>query len=266
MDVTTPCHGTVLEILVDVDETLSVGATLAQLEVTEEEMQRVGLSKSADTSLIRPAAKPGGACVSLPAGIPTADNVHFRIDESEFIATDHKPKVKPTLEGLPVPARATGAAYLSPRMKVRMEELGLHAADLSGIHGSGAGGRVTIEDLEKFLDDIEHHKTTAASPMRIAVADSMRRSWTRPLATVGISVALDRVLNHRKNQDPKPRSPSMPSGLWRLPWPKTPPWRGGSWASGSSTPMPLISASRWRPPMACWFRFFARWKRSPSRC
>jgi pyruvate/2-oxoglutarate dehydrogenase complex dihydrolipoamide acyltransferase (E2) component len=32
----------------------------------------------------------------------------------------------------------------------------------------------------------------------------MRRSWTRPLATVGLSVCLDPVLEDRKQRDPKP--------------------------------------------------------------
>jgi pyruvate/2-oxoglutarate dehydrogenase complex dihydrolipoamide acyltransferase (E2) component len=36
------------------------------------------------------------------------------------------------------------------------------------------------------------------------VADAMRRSWTRPLATVGVSVCLDPVLEDRKKRDPKP--------------------------------------------------------------
>ena len=54
--------------------------------------------------------------------------------------------------GCPCRRSAGGMAYLSPRMKARMNELGLHAADLAGIAGSGAAGRVTIEDLEDFLD------------------------------------------------------------------------------------------------------------------
>src|SRR6185295_7531972 len=40
--------------------------------------------------------------------------------------------------------------------------------------------------------------------MRVAVADAMRRSWTRPLATVGLPVCLDPLLAHRKVQNPKP--------------------------------------------------------------
>ena len=38
----------------------------------------------------------------------------------------------------------------------------------------------------------------------MAVADAMRRSWTRPLATVGLPAVLDRVLEHRRTHTPKP--------------------------------------------------------------
>jgi pyruvate/2-oxoglutarate dehydrogenase complex dihydrolipoamide acyltransferase (E2) component len=93
---------------------------------------------------------------------------------------------------------------MSPRMKARMVELGLHAADLSGIAGSGAAGRVTIQDFEGFLANLEKSRTHPASTMRIAVADAMRRSWTRPLATVALPVCLDALLDHRRRQDPKP--------------------------------------------------------------
>jgi pyruvate/2-oxoglutarate dehydrogenase complex dihydrolipoamide acyltransferase (E2) component len=39
--------------------------------------------------------------------------------------------------------------------------------------------------------------------MRVAVADAMRRSWTRPLATVALPVCLDAMLAHRKASDAK---------------------------------------------------------------
>src|SRR5207237_5689969 len=91
-----------------------------------------------------------------------------------------------------------------PRMKARMNELGLHAADLAGIAGSGAAGRVTIQDFENFLTHLEKNKLSTASTMRVAVADAMRRSWTRPLATVALPVSLDAMLAHRKASHPKP--------------------------------------------------------------
>src|SRR5580704_11836321 len=43
-----------------------------------------------------------------------------------------------------------------------------------------------------------------ASAIRTGVADAMRRSWTRPLSTIGSSVNLDPVLQDRQSRDPKP--------------------------------------------------------------
>ncbi len=111
--------------------------------------------------------------------------------------------VEPTVRGLPVPAHAAGASYMSPRMKARMAELGLHAADLAGVPGSGAAGRLTIQDFEKFLANLEKHKLSTASSMRVAVADAMRRSWTRPLATVALPCSFEAMLAHRKMTEPK---------------------------------------------------------------
>jgi pyruvate/2-oxoglutarate dehydrogenase complex dihydrolipoamide acyltransferase (E2) component len=85
-----------------------------------------------------------------------------------------------------------------------MAELGLHAADLAGVAGSGAGGRVTIQDFERFIASLEKQKISPASSMRVAVADAMRRSWTRPIASVGLPMALDALLAHRRQADPKP--------------------------------------------------------------
>ena len=113
-------------------------------------------------------------------------------------------RVQPTVRGLPVPANAAGASYLSPRLKARMNELGLSAADVAGIAGSGAAGRVTVEDFEKFIAHIEKQKVSQASSMRVAVADAMRRSWTRPIAHVGMPVCLDPLFAYRKVARPKP--------------------------------------------------------------
>src|SRR5208282_1286864 len=116
---------------------------------------------------------------------------------------ERKRSVQPSVRGLPVPAHAAGASYMSPRMKARMAELGLHAADLAGVPGSGAAGRLTIQDFEKFLANLEKHKLSTASSMRVAVADAMRRSWTRPLATVALPCSFEAMLAHRKVTEPK---------------------------------------------------------------
>ena len=107
-------------------------------------------------------------------------------------------------DGLPVPAAAKGAGFLSPRVRARMAELQLTNADLAGIAGTGSGNRVTIKDLENYLRQMESQTTSDASAIRAGVADAMRRSWSRPLATIGSSVNLDPVLTDRKQRDPKP--------------------------------------------------------------
>jgi len=63
---------------------------------------------------------------------------------------------------------------------------------------------VTIEDFEQFIAHLEKQKISQASTMRVAVADAMRRSWTRPLATVGLPARFDALLAHRKASSPKP--------------------------------------------------------------
>jgi pyruvate/2-oxoglutarate dehydrogenase complex dihydrolipoamide acyltransferase (E2) component len=93
---------------------------------------------------------------------------------------------------------------MSARMKARINELGFHAADLAGVAGSGGAGRVTIQDFEKFIAQLEKQKLTQASSMRVSVADAMRRSWTRPIAHVGKSVCLEPLFVYRKVCKPKP--------------------------------------------------------------
>jgi pyruvate/2-oxoglutarate dehydrogenase complex dihydrolipoamide acyltransferase (E2) component len=184
MGVTAPCSGRVAELLVELQQSYPVGATLGWLEVSEDEAARLGLDVAA------PAPAESGSESTPSSSSPTV---------SVARAT-----VEPTVRGLPVPAHAAGASYLSPRLRARMNELGMHAADLAGIAGSGAAGRVTVEDFEKFITKLDEHHLSQASTMRVAVADAMRRSWTRPLATVGMPIPIDALLVHRKAADPKP--------------------------------------------------------------
>jgi pyruvate/2-oxoglutarate dehydrogenase complex dihydrolipoamide acyltransferase (E2) component len=189
MTVASPCTGKVQNWVVEVQQSYAVGAVLGYLEATPEEAARVGLDVPSPTQV---------------ADESTESNGHGEPETPAPAGTPKKDTVKPTVRGLPVPAHAAGASYLSPRMRARMAELGLHAADLAGVAGSGAAGRVTIEDFEKFISQIEQNKMSPASTMRVAVADAMRRSWTRPLATVALPINLNPVLEHRRAQDPKP--------------------------------------------------------------
>jgi pyruvate/2-oxoglutarate dehydrogenase complex dihydrolipoamide acyltransferase (E2) component len=185
MNVTSPCPGRVEKFLVKAGESYPVGTVLGYLEASEADATRLGLDAHPPAKNGEEAEEVSSATSKVPTGGP-------------------QKSVQPTVRGLPVPANAAGASYMSPRMKVRMVELGIHAADLAGLPGSGAAGRVTIQDFEKFIANLEKHKLSQASTMRVAVADAMRRSWTRPLATVALPVCFDPLLKHRKTCGPKP--------------------------------------------------------------
>ncbi len=193
MGITTLCDGVVSDIRAVEGVSYSVGSLLGLLDVTEEEVARTGVD-----TLETLEAKNQSQPQETKSG---EENLHFALDGDSY---EEDPSIIPSVKGLPVPIGVMGAHYISPRMRARMNDMGLREADISAVAGTGAGGRVTVEDLERFLDYLESWPSAPASPMRLAVADAMRRSWTRPLATVGLPVLLDRLLQHRRDQVRKP--------------------------------------------------------------
>jgi pyruvate/2-oxoglutarate dehydrogenase complex dihydrolipoamide acyltransferase (E2) component len=206
MGVTTPCAGEIAKIDAQVKGTYSVGTVLGYVEASEADAARFQKrapeppqgevakevpGREEETSQAVPAQNGSGSHFQVEqAGLPqVATGSHFQVEHGGV---------------LPVPAVTKGAGYLSPRVRARMTELQLTQADLAGVSGSGTAGRVTIKDLENFLGELEGQPAEKPSAIRTGVADAMRRSWTRPLATVGVSVNLDPVLQDRAKRDPKP--------------------------------------------------------------
>ncbi|MCE9520132.1 MAG: 2-oxo acid dehydrogenase subunit E2 [Verrucomicrobia bacterium] len=197
MTVGAPCAGKIGSLTAKPQVSYAVGSILGSLEISEEDARMLGFEIKPPSVVPAPTHQDNG-------GTDDTKGVHFAVSDADAIREPGQLTVEPVVGGLPVPAGAAGASYISPRMRARMTELGLNASDLSAVAGSGAGGRVTVEDFEGFLRNLDQHHLSQASPMRIAVADSMRRSWTRPLATVGSPVVLDAMLAHRKKTTPKP--------------------------------------------------------------
>ena len=204
MGVTTPCAGEIAKIDAEVKGTYPVGAVLGYVEASEADAARFQKRAPAPPQGEVATEIPGREEETAKAGrTGNGSGSHFQVDDVDL------PQVATSAEaaqrgGLPVPASAKGAGYLSPRVRARMAELQLTQADLAGIAGTGTAGRLTIKDLENFLRSIESQPAEKPSAIRTGVADAMRRSWTRPLATVGVSVCLDPVLQDRANRDPKP--------------------------------------------------------------
>ena len=190
MGVTTPCKGKIDKITAEVKETYPVGTVLGYVEASEADAAR--FSKQAPPPAQREVAEE----------IPARADQEVKVAQASRLRTgDGNRDGRPAL---PVPATLKGASFVSPRVRARMAELQLTNADLAGIMGTGAGNRVTIKDLENFLHKIDNQTAEDASAIRAGVADAMRRSWTRPLSTVGSSVNLDPVLQDRQSREPKP--------------------------------------------------------------
>ena len=191
MGVTTPCEGKIDRIAVQLKETYPVGTVLGYVEASEQDAARFA----------KHAPPP-------PPQKEVAEEIPARADQEVAPAREKKIGARDgdgeRSGGLPVPAITKGAAFMSPRVRARMAELQLSTPDLSGIMGTGAGNRVTVKDLETFLHKIDNQTAHDASKIRAGVADAMRRSWTRPLSTIGSSVNLDPLLQDRKSRDPKP--------------------------------------------------------------
>src|SRR3954470_7388465 len=201
MGVTTPCPGEIAKIDAEVKGTYAVGAVLGYIEASDADAAR--FQKRA------PEPPKGDIAKEVPGREEeTAQNgsgSHFQVDETALPQVSAGSHFQGDQSGvLPVPAATKGAGFVSPRVRARMAELQLAQADLAGVAGSGTAGRVTIKDLETFLTTIENLQAEKPSAIRTGVADAMRRSWTRPLATVGVSVSLDPVLQDRAKRDPKP--------------------------------------------------------------
>src|SRR5262249_40417301 len=157
---------------VQLKETYPVGAVLGYVEASEQDAARFAKH------------------TTPPPQKEVAEEIPSRADQEVAPAREKKIAARDgdRAGGLPVPAITKGATFISPRLRARRTELQLTTADLAGIMGTGAGNRVTIKDLEGFLQKIENQTAHEASKIRAGVADAMGRSWTRPLSTIGSSV------------------------------------------------------------------------------
>lgn len=198
MAVTVSCGGVVKQISVCEGETVPVGAVMAVVEATPEEVERTGatvLDEAAAAAAVQaPAEKKGTSSV--------ADGAHFRT-EGEY-REGRSGHIDTQGRGLPVPARMRGAQYLSPRIRARMDELNITEADLAYVIGTGANGRITIEDFENFIRYVDGWPSRPASPMRRSVAGSMQRTWRRPIASAGRPIYMAPIILHRRNHPRKP--------------------------------------------------------------
>lgn len=201
MGVTTVCGGTIVSLDVSAGETVPVGAIMGIIEATEEEIERSGATPLDESSTPAPP--------EAPAAEKNADRdgAHFRTEGEFREGVPGGGRRKTPGEGgrgLPVPMGRRGSRFLSPRIRARMDELGITEADMAYVVGTGPNGRITIDDFEQFINYVDGWPSHPASPMRRSVASSMQRTWRRPIASCGRPIFMAPIILHRKNHPRKP--------------------------------------------------------------
>jgi pyruvate/2-oxoglutarate dehydrogenase complex dihydrolipoamide acyltransferase (E2) component len=170
MGVTTPCAGRIESFSASVNEAYPIGTVLGYVEASVEDAERLNAA--------------GAGPIAERAAQIEPEPVSFESNEGA--------------RGISVPIRSEGGPFVSPRVRARIDDLGWSPPEIELLAGTGKGGRVTARDLENYLAALESSPSEKASAMRLAVSDSMRRSWARPLATAGVALPLDPLLDHRK--------------------------------------------------------------------
>ncbi|MBV8587987.1 MAG: 2-oxo acid dehydrogenase subunit E2 [Verrucomicrobia bacterium] len=175
MGVTTPCAGTLASFSVEIGSTYAVGAVLGFVEASVEEAAKLGFLDQSPVAV------------------------------SPTITAQTRQAVEPVESAASTPVSFSSVGpFISPRVRARMDALGWRPEELMAIPGSGSAGRVTANDLERYLQELENLPTKRASTLRQVIAEAMRRSWSRPLATIGVGLVLGPILEHRRNLTPAP--------------------------------------------------------------
>lgn len=125
-DVPTPVAGTIKEILVDVDGVVKVGEPVAILEIEGE-----------------------GTPDSVPATEETAPKVEEAAVVTETVAELEAPLTNASSEKIV----SDEANFYSPLVRSIAEKEGISQTELAQIKGTGLNGRVTKDDVQKYLQN-----------------------------------------------------------------------------------------------------------------
>jgi len=136
VEIPSPVTGTVVELLGEVGKLIAVGADLIRLEVEGAGNEKPGSKREAPVQ------------VAAQAKPPVAAPVVAAPSREEDEEPPPPPAKRPPVQA-PVAMRPAGEKPIaSPAVRRRAWELGI---ELQFVHGSGAAGRITQQDLDIYL-------------------------------------------------------------------------------------------------------------------
>lgn len=147
-EIPSPVSGVLQTILVPEGETVAVGTTLAEIAVAETTAAEAGSSASTPASTPEPE--------SLPPAAQDSGSGHFRASHEPMTFRRRSEVERARTPGPPPPSEpgAQGARrnYLSPAVLSFAAEHRLPIEELLAIRGTGAAGRISKRDVERYLE------------------------------------------------------------------------------------------------------------------
>ena len=174
MEVPSPVEGSLVKLLAEEGETLPMGAPIAEVATADspEGAAPVTASIEVEAEVPTPAAQPtspGTTGYLLKDVTPVGPTGGAAIENAEPVVNSAPPSVAAapapaSPAPASTPAEPPGQARLSPAVRRLAQE---HSIDLSQIQGTGLGGRITRDDVLKFVANGPSAAPAATPPTQV---------------------------------------------------------------------------------------------------
>jgi 2-oxoglutarate dehydrogenase E2 component (dihydrolipoamide succinyltransferase) len=175
-EIPSPAGGTLLEISVNQDETVPVGAQLAVIGTAGAAPAPAQAAPAPAPAAPAPSPAPQAPAPQAPAGpSPSSPYTQAEVRAAQPPAADQAsaPAPTPTVSEA-APVAGEDAGYVTPLVRKLAAE---HGVDLTTVRGTGVGGRIRKQDV---LDAAERAREQAAKPAA-ATATPAARPQPSPL-------------------------------------------------------------------------------------
>ena len=170
MEVPSPVAGSLLRVLAEEGETVPMGAPIAEVETADGQNTPAPSAPPAQQPAAPPPS-PGASSYLMRDVTPVGPTGGAAIEAIEPLANavPQAPQAAPHAPAPPVAAReaaqavavSDGGPRLSPAVRRLAQE---HSIDVSRVSGTGLGGRVTRNDVLRYVDQGEQAPVAAMAP------------------------------------------------------------------------------------------------------
>jgi 3-oxoacyl-(acyl-carrier-protein) synthase III len=134
----SPCDGTVRAVIGRAGDILSSGAPFLRIETTDESLRHLESKNGTAVTASSPAAAKSQPAIRPPAEATPASTAR--------VTPNHAPVLKPAVTG------ATGQIQWTPRATKLALDAGLDPTAIREIDATGPGGRVSGDDVTRFIE------------------------------------------------------------------------------------------------------------------